>query len=208
MSKSLGNVVTPSSITNNLGADILRLWTASVNYTQEITVSDEIFKRQADAYRRIRNTSRFLLSNLTGFEPANHMVAVEDMVALDRWVVDKAARLQEEIIVRPTSETIIWSMYKKWIHSYRDLPILMNQWANVVRWEMRTRLFLRTSEFLWQEGHTAHETEIEAREEAKKMLDIYQEVVEGEMAIPVLTGTKSESESEEAQSQTPVGTHR
>jgi len=98
MSKSLGNVVTPSSITNNLGADILRLWTASVNYTQEITVSDEIFKRQADAYRRIRNTSRFLLSNLNGFEPANHTVAFDDMVALDRWVVDKAARLQEEII--------------------------------------------------------------------------------------------------------------
>ena len=112
----------------------------------------------------------------------------------DGLVVDPDSRLQEEIIVRPTSETIIWSMYKKWIHSYRDLPILMNQWANVVRWEMRTRLFLRTSEFLWQEGHTAHETEIEAREEAKKMLDIYQEVVEGEMAIPVLTGTKSESE--------------
>ncbi|NQZ26534.1 MAG: isoleucine--tRNA ligase [Colwellia sp.] len=98
MSKSLGNVITPKEITNNLGADILRLWTASVNYTQEITAGDEIFKRQADAYRRIRNTSRFLLSNLTGFEPANHMVAVEDMVALDRWVIDKAARLQEEII--------------------------------------------------------------------------------------------------------------
>jgi len=98
MSKSLGNVVTPSHITNNLGADILRLWTASVNYTQEITVSDEIFKRQADAYRRIRNTSRFLLSNLNGFEPAQHSVAIEDMVALDRWVVDKAARLQNEII--------------------------------------------------------------------------------------------------------------
>jgi isoleucyl-tRNA synthetase len=98
MSKSLGNVVTPSSITKNLGADILRLWTASVNYTQEITVSDEIFKRQADAYRRIRNTSRFLLSNLNGFEPAKHTIAAEDMVALDRWVVDKAARLQEEII--------------------------------------------------------------------------------------------------------------
>ena len=98
MSKSLGNVVTPSSITKNLGADILRLWTASVNYTQEITVSDEIFKRQADAYRRIRNTSRFLLSNLNGFEPANHTVAFDDMVALDRWVVDKAARLQEEIV--------------------------------------------------------------------------------------------------------------
>lgn len=98
MSKSLGNVVTPSEITNNLGADILRLWTASVNYTQEITVSDEIFKRQADAYRRIRNTSRFLLSNLNGFEPAQHSVAFEDMVALDRWVVDKAAHLQAEII--------------------------------------------------------------------------------------------------------------
>lgn len=98
MSKSLGNVVTPSQITSNLGADILRLWTASVNYTQEITVSDEIFKRQADAYRRIRNTSRFLLSNLNGFEPAQHSVAFADMVALDRWVVDKAARLQEEIV--------------------------------------------------------------------------------------------------------------
>tara|TARA_Y100000996_G_scaffold140918_1_gene107758 strand:+ start:1217 stop:2689 length:1473 start_codon:yes stop_codon:yes gene_type:complete len=109
-------------------------------------------------------------------------------------IVDPESQLQEEIIVRPTSETVIWSMYKKWIHSYRDLPVLMNQWANVVRWEMRTRLFLRTSEFLWQEGHTAHETENEALEEAKKMLDIYKEVVEGQMGIPVLTGTKSESE--------------
>jgi isoleucyl-tRNA synthetase len=98
MSKSLGNVVTPASITNNLGADILRLWTASVNYTQEITVSDEIFKRQADAYRRIRNTSRFLLSNLSGFEPGKNTVALENMVALDRWVVDQAACLQEEIV--------------------------------------------------------------------------------------------------------------
>ena len=112
----------------------------------------------------------------------------------DDLVVDPDSRLQEEIIVRPTSETVIWSMYKKWVHSYRDLPTLMNQWANVVRWEMRTRLFLRTSEFLWQEGHTAHETENEALEEAKKMLDIYQEVVQDKMAIPVLTGTKSESE--------------
>ena len=98
MSKSLGNVITPKEITNTLGADILRLWTASVNYTQEITAGDEIFKRQADAYRRIRNTSRFLLSNLNGFEPAQHSVAVTDMVALDRWVVDKAVHLQEEII--------------------------------------------------------------------------------------------------------------
>ncbi len=98
MSKSLGNVVTPAEITNKLGADILRLWVASVNYTQEITVSDEIFKRQADAYRRIRNTSRFLLANINGFEPTNHSVALDDMVALDRWAVGRAAELQEEII--------------------------------------------------------------------------------------------------------------
>lgn len=98
MSKSLGNVVTPSEITNKLGADILRLWVASVNYTQEITVSDEIFKRQADAYRRIRNTSRFLLANINGFEPAQHSVAVEEMVALDRWVLGKAAQLQKEVV--------------------------------------------------------------------------------------------------------------
>lgn len=98
MSKSIGNVITPGQITKTLGADILRLWVASVNYTQEITAGDEIFKRQADAYRRIRNTSRFLLSNLNGFEPANHSVAFDDMVALDRWVVEKAAQLQEEIV--------------------------------------------------------------------------------------------------------------
>ncbi len=109
-------------------------------------------------------------------------------------VVDPDSKLEEEVIVRPTSETVIWSMYKKWIKSYRDLPLLINQWANVVRWEMRTRLFLRTSEFLWQEGHTAHATEKEAVQEAKKMLGIYEEVVETIMAVPVLTGTKSESE--------------
>jgi prolyl-tRNA synthetase len=109
-------------------------------------------------------------------------------------VVDPDSRLEEEVIVRPTSETVIWSMYKKWINSYRDLPILINQWANVVRWEMRTRLFLRTSEFLWQEGHTAHANETEAREETLKILDIYQEVAEKVLAIPVLTGLKSESE--------------
>ena len=109
-------------------------------------------------------------------------------------ITDPNSKLEEEIIVRPTSETVIWSMYKKWINSYRDLPILINQWANVVRWEMRTRLFLRTSEFLWQEGHTAHSTEKEATEEAIKILDIYKDVVENTMAIPVLTGYKSESE--------------
>ena len=112
----------------------------------------------------------------------------------DGLIVDPDSKLQEEIIVRPTSETVIWSMYKKWIHSYRDLPILINQWVNVVRWEMRTRLFLRTSEFLWQEGHTAHETEDEALEEAQNMLGIYKEVLEEKMAIPVLTGTKSDAE--------------
>ena len=109
-------------------------------------------------------------------------------------MVDPDSKLEEEVIVRPTSETVIWSMYKKWINSYRDLPILINQWVNVVRWEMRTRLFLRTSEFLWQEGHTAHANETEAREETLKILDIYQEVAEKVLAIPVLTGLKSESE--------------
>ena len=109
-------------------------------------------------------------------------------------IVDPDSKLEEEIIVRPTSETVIWSMYKKWINSYRDLPILINQWANVVRWEMRTRLFLRTSEFLWQEGHTAHATEKEAIDEALKILDVYKDVVENTMAVPVLTGYKSESE--------------
>ena len=108
--------------------------------------------------------------------------------------VDPSSKLEEEIIVRPTSETVIWHMYKKWINSYRDLPILINQWANVVRWEMRTRLFLRTSEFLWQEGHTAHSTESEAREETLKILNIYESVSKNHLAIPVLTGKKSESE--------------
>jgi len=109
-------------------------------------------------------------------------------------IVDPEAKLEEELIVRPTSETIIWNTYKKWIQSYRDLPLLINQWANVVRWEMRTRLFLRTSEFLWQEGHTAHSTKAEAEEETLKILDIYSEFLEKTMAIPVLKGTKSENE--------------
>jgi len=109
-------------------------------------------------------------------------------------VVDENAKLEEELIVRPTSETIIWSTYKKWIHSYRDLPILINQWANVVRWEMRTRLFLRTAEFLWQEGHTAHATSEEAVAETRQMLDVYAEFAENWMAMPVIKGSKSESE--------------
>ena len=109
-------------------------------------------------------------------------------------VVDPAARLEEELIVRPTSETIIWNTYKNWITSYRDLPILCNQWANVVRWEMRTRLFLRTAEFLWQEGHTAHATEQEAIEEAERMINVYKSFAEEWMGVPVIVGHKSPNE--------------
>jgi prolyl-tRNA synthetase len=109
-------------------------------------------------------------------------------------VVDPDAKLEEELIIRPTSETIIWNTYKGWIQSYRDLPLLINQWANVVRWEMRTRLFLRTAEFLWQEGHTAHATSEEALIEAEKMLDVYADFVENWMALPVLKGVKTPNE--------------
>ena len=109
-------------------------------------------------------------------------------------IVDEDAKLEEELIVRPTSETIIWDTYRKWIQSYRDLPVLVNQWANVVRWEMRTRLFLRTAEFLWQEGHTAHATKAEAIEEAEKMVGVYATFAEEYMAVPVLQGIKSPNE--------------
>ena len=109
-------------------------------------------------------------------------------------VVDPKAKLEEELIVRPTSETIIWNSYRNWIQSYRDLPILINQWANVVRWEMRTRLFLRTTEFLWQEGHTAHATAQEAQDETSKMLEVYADFAEHYMAMPVVKGRKTESE--------------
>lgn len=109
-------------------------------------------------------------------------------------VVDPDAKLEEELIVRPTSETIIWNTYRGWIQSYRDLPILVNQWANVVRWEMRTRLFLRTAEFLWQEGHTAHATQAEALVEAEKMIHVYSDFAQNYMGVPVVIGTKSESE--------------
>jgi len=111
-----------------------------------------------------------------------------------KLMVDPNAKLEEELIVRPTSEAIIWSTYKNWIQSYRDLPLLINQWANVVRWEMRTRLFLRTAEFLWQEGHTAHATQGEAIEESVKMMNVYAEFAENFMAIPVVKGVKTESE--------------
>jgi prolyl-tRNA synthetase len=111
-----------------------------------------------------------------------------------KLMVDPSAKLEEELIVRPTSEAIIWSTYKNWVQSYRDLPLLINQWANVVRWEMRTRLFLRTAEFLWQEGHTAHATKSEAIEETEKMMNVYAEFAENFMAIPVIKGVKTENE--------------
>jgi prolyl-tRNA synthetase len=111
-----------------------------------------------------------------------------------KLMVDPNAKLEEELIVRPTSEAIIWSTYKNWVQSYRDLPLLINQWANVVRWEMRTRLFLRTAEFLWQEGHTAHATKAEAIEESEKMMHVYADFAENFMAIPVIKGLKTETE--------------
>ena len=123
-----------------------------------------------------------------------HYRLINDKNNKGKLVVDPEAKLEEELIVRPTSEAIIWSSFKKWIQSYRDLPILINQWANVVRWEMRTRLFLRTSEFLWQEGHTAHSTKEEAINEAKLINDLYSKFAEDFMSIPVIQGVKSESE--------------
>src|ERR687889_1977740 len=111
-----------------------------------------------------------------------------------KLIVDPEAKLEEELIVRPTSEAIIWNTYKDWIQSYRDLPLLINQWANVVRWEMRTRLFLRTAEFLWQEGHTAHATSDEAVAESRQMLEVYADFAESYMAMPVVTGQKTKAE--------------
>jgi prolyl-tRNA synthetase len=123
-----------------------------------------------------------------------HYRLVADPNNKGKLIVDPEAKLEEELIVRPTSEAIIWNTYKNWIQSYRDLPILVNQWANVVRWEMRTRLFLRTAEFLWQEGHTAHATSQEAMAEARLMLDVYADFVENYMALPVVKGVKTENE--------------
>ena len=151
------------------------------------------------------HTSHYLFLNLFLAKEAKHVdgfakecaVVTHTKLKTDsnkELIVDPDSKLEEEIIVRPTSETIIWSMYKKWIQSYRDLPVLINQWANVVRWEMRTRLFLRTSEFLWQEGHTAHATAEEAEKEALDILELYRKLSEDFLAIPVFTGIKSDSE--------------
>jgi len=123
-----------------------------------------------------------------------HYRLITDPLNKGKLIVDPEAKLEEELIVRPTSEAIIWNSYKNWIQSYRDLPLLINQWCNVVRWEMRTRLFLRTTEFLWQEGHTAHSSSEEAVEEAVRMLNVYADFVENWMAVPVIKGVKTESE--------------
>ena len=136
--------------------------------------------------------------NAEGFEKecaiVTHYRLKADPDNKGKLMVDPEAKLEEELVVRPTSEAIIWNTYKGWIQSYRDLPILINQWANVVRWEMRTRLFLRTAEFLWQEGHTAHATKQEAIEETKKMLEVYADFVETYMAVPVIKGVKTANE--------------
>ncbi len=133
--------------------------------------------------------------HVEGFAKECAVVTHSRLMSVDGGVeVDPESRLEEELIIRPTSETIIWDSYRNWIQSYRDLPILINQWANVVRWEMRTRLFLRTMEFLWQEGHTAHATKEEAVEETKRMLEVYRTFAKEYMAMPVKTGVKSESE--------------
>ena len=128
------------------------------------------------------------------FKATGHVNAYFPLLIPKGVVVDPSAKLEEELIIRPTSETIIWNTYKNWIQSYRDLPILCNQWANVFRWEMRTRLFLRTAEFLWQEGHTAHATREEAETEARRMLDVYADFAENFMAVPVVKGVKSANE--------------
>ena len=134
-------------------------------------------------------------SHVEGFATECAIVTHYRLIAQDgNLSIDPEAKLEEPLIIRPTSETAIWSAYKRWIQSYRDLPLLINQWANVLRWEMRTRLFLRTTEFLWQEGHTAHAHRSEAEDEARAMLDLYADFLENYMAIPVLKGRKSEKE--------------
>jgi prolyl-tRNA synthetase len=161
---------------------------------------DQMFKETGheNAYFPLFIPKSFLskeAQHVEGFAKECAVITHSRLKSVDGGVeVDPESKLDEELIVRPTSETIIWDAYKNWIQSYRDLPILINQWANVVRWEMRTRLFLRTMEFLWQEGHTAHATEQEAVEETLKMLEVYRIFAEEYMAMPVVTGVKTESE--------------
>lgn len=164
------------------------------------TALDQMFKKTGheNAYFPLFIPKSFLskeAQHVEGFAKECAVVTHSRLKSIDGGIeVDPDSKLDEELIVRPTSETIIWDTYRNWIQSYRDLPILINQWANVVRWEMRTRLFLRTMEFLWQEGHTAHATKEEAVDEALQMLEIYRTFAEEYMAMPVITGIKTESE--------------
>src|SRR5579863_2316479 len=163
-------------------------------------VLDDMFKEtgHSNAYFPLLIPKSFFTkeaSHVEGFAKECAVVTHYRLKNSDKGiVVDEDAKLEEELIVRPTSETIIWDTYKNWIQSYRDLPLLINQWANVVRWEMRTRLFLRTAEFLWQEGHTAHATKEEAVEETMRMLGVYAEFAEQWMAMPVIQGEKTAGE--------------
>src|SRR5579863_6490931 len=163
-------------------------------------VLDDMFKEtgHSNAYFPLLIPKSFFTkeaSHVEGFAKECAVVTHYRLKNSDKGiVVDEDAKLEEELIVRPTSETIIWDTYKNWIQSYRDLPLLINQWANVVRWEMRTRLFLRTAEFLWQEGHTAHATQKEAEEETHRMVEVYRSFAEDWMAMPVLTGPKSDGQ--------------
>jgi len=163
-------------------------------------VLDRMFKKTGhqNAYFPLFIPKSFLskeAQHVEGFAKECAVITHSRLINSENGVdVDPTSKLEEELIVRPTSETIIWDTYRNWVQSYRDLPILINQWANVVRWEMRTRLFLRTMEFLWQEGHTAHATREEAVEETEKMLEVYRTFAEEYMAMPVITGVKTESE--------------
>lgn len=163
-------------------------------------VLDGMFKAtgHVNAYFPLLIPQSFLskeAQHVEGFAKECALVTHSRLIATENGVeVDPSSKLDEPLVIRPTSETIIWDMYRKWIQSYRDLPMLINQWANVMRWEMRTRLFLRTAEFLWQEGHTAHATAEEAEEETRRMLDVYATFAEEYMALPVIKGRKSESE--------------
>ena len=165
-------------------------------------VLDKMFKKQGvqNAYFPLLIPKSFFAreaEHVKGFAKESAVVTHYRLKTSDDGkdiIVDPAAKLDEELIIRPTSETMIWHTYKNWIHSWRDLPIMCNQWCNVMRWEMRTRPFLRTSEFLWQEGHTAHATSEEAQAEAQKMLKVYADFVENWMGVPVIQGVKSETE--------------
>ena len=183
-------------------ADNYSQWYNDLVMKADLAETDKMFKKQGvqNAYFPLLIPKSFFAreaEHVKGFAKESAVVTHYRLKTSDDGkdiIVDPAAKLDEELIIRPTSETMIWHTYKNWIHSWRDLPIMCNQWCNVMRWEMRTRPFLRTSEFLWQEGHTAHATSEEAQAEAQKMLKVYADFVENWMGVPVIQGVKSETE--------------